>query len=375
MQRFPDIPAPELVEVDSEASLARIRQQYYEKTGHYPDVNDPETFELEQLNYESNLLRDDINRSAQQNLLAYADGAMLDNVGLLVGATRLPASSASTPATVTLVTGHPDFVLAAGYNVLASDGQTSFVTTADYAFSASQTEGEITLVATDPGTAGNGFLPGEITQTVTPNDWIGAVSNTGTTQGGADTEDDDSFAERIFLAPGQFSVAGPYDAYKYWVLSASAAISDASVESPEPNDIVLCAVLEGGIIPDAPLKAVILETCSARDVRPLGDRVSIADPTAIETSGEIRVEVYKANASLANQIEDAVRQEADALAYKWSGKLGRDIVPQAFEAIGQKKSGVYRCTTTLAEQTLNNQQFPLITITAVDVVLVDEEEV
>ncbi|MGQ3662059.1 baseplate J/gp47 family protein [Citrobacter braakii] len=375
MQRFPDIPAPELVDVDDEAMLARVKQQYYDKTGHYPDTNDPETFELEQLTYEAGLIKDDINRSAQQNLLAYANDAMLDNIGLLVGATRLPASSASAAATVTLKAGHPDFVLAAGYTVLASDGQTSFVTATDYAFSASMDEGEITLVATDPGVAGNGFLPGEITQAVTPNDWIIAVSNTGTTQGGADTEDDESFAERIFLAPSQFSVAGPYDAYKFWVLSTSAAISDASVESPEPNDIVLYAVLEGGVVPDEPMKAAILDTCSARNRRPLGDRVSVGDAEAVEASGEIRVEIYKSNASLAAQIEDTVRKEADALAYKWGGKLGRDIIPQAFIAIGQKISGVYRCTTTLEEQRLNKQQFPLITITAVDVVLVDEEEV
>ena len=46
--------------------------------------------------------------------------------------------------------------------------------------------------------------------------------------GGEDEESDDSFAGKIFLAPSSYSVAGPDDAYVYWVKTFSTEILDVS---------------------------------------------------------------------------------------------------------------------------------------------------
>ncbi|MGT3827043.1 baseplate J/gp47 family protein [Enterobacter kobei] len=371
--RFPQIPPPTIAEPDYAGTLARVKKQYQGITGHYPDTNDPETFLLEQLAHERELLVDDINQAAAQNLLGYASGDDLDNLGVLVGTTRLPASSATTSAELTLSANHPDFVLVAGYEVMARDGTTLFHTTEDIAVRATDADITTSLTAAVPGLAGNGFLPGEISTIVTQNPYVTAVSNITTSQGGADTEKDDRFASRIYLSPSRFSVAGPYDAYRYFVRSTSPAITDVAVWSPEPNDIFISAVLEGGVVPDAALKQAILDTLSDRTVRPLGDRITVMDSSPVEASGELNVEIYRSAASLAEQITRQITARVDALTLAWRNRLGRDIVPEVLEAAGQTISGVYRCTTTLEYQKIPDEQFPVVTITQINVTLVDEE--
>lgn len=373
-ERFPQIPAPDIIAPDYEGTLARVKSRYQDLTGHYPDTNDPETFLLEQLSYERELLVDDMNQTAQQNLLGYADGDNLDNLGALVECDRLPASAATTTEQLTLADGHPDFILESGYQVMASDGQTVFATTADIGISATDSTVSVVLTAAVAGTASNGFLPGEITTIITQNNYITAVTNTTTSQGGSDIESDDKYARRIYLAPSRFSVAGPYDAYEYFARSTSSSISDVSVWSPEPNDISISAVLDGGVVPDDAMKQAILDQCSATRTRPLGDRVSMVDSEGVSVTGTITVQIYKAAESLSEQIKKTVKTLADSISAQWRGQLGRDIVPEALTAPGQNLGGVYRCTTDIEYQQLDQQQFPLVTISDVLVTVVDESE-
>jgi len=50
-------------------------------------------------------------------------------------------------------------------------------------------------------------------------------------------ETDDDFRRRLVLAPEGYSVAGPEGAYIFHALSADGGVLDASVQSPEPDDI------------------------------------------------------------------------------------------------------------------------------------------
>lgn len=371
--RFLQIPAPNLAQPDYEATLARVKAAYFQKTGHWPDINDPETFELEQLSYEREQIIDEINRTAQQNLLGYSTGSMLDNLGALTDTLRLPESSATTSGLMVFTMPHPAFVLPAGYQVMAGDGQTLFVTTEDLAVTQTQSDMVITLSASVAGVAGNGFLPGEIAQPVTSNAYVASVTNTTTSQGGAEIESDDSLANRIFLAPSKFSVAGPYDAYKYFTLSTSSAIADAYIDSPEPCEIVVYAVLDGGGTPSEELKSAILDKLSDKTTRPLGDRITIADPTAINAHGDINIEVYRSSAPIAEQIRLTVAERANTVTHAWSSQLGADIVPEVLIALGQSIDGVYRCTTTIEYQELDETQFSKVTIDNINVTLVNED--
>lgn len=372
--RFPQIPPPVIIEPDYEGTLKRVKTEYKALTGHYPDTNDPETFLLEEIAFERELLVDDINQTAQQNLLGYATGDNLDNLGALTETPRLPAAPATTSATITLTDDHPDTTIAAGFEVQADDGVTVFATTDDIPALAGTVSVDTMLTATTPGKAGNGLLPGEITTPLTQNQYIVSVTNTATTQGGAEKEEDDKYARRIWLSPSKFSVAGPYDAYEYFARSASAAISDVSVWSPEPNDISICAVLEGGVVPDAALLQTILDTCSDVTVRPLGDRVSVVSPTSVNASGRMDIQIYSGSVALADKIKETAKNRLNIITERWKGKLGRDIVPEALEAAVQSIGGVYRATTTVEYQRLDQEQFPNVVITLINVTVVDETE-
>ena len=77
---------------------------------------------------------------------------------------------------------------------------------------------------TATGNAGNGLAPGEVSTIVDPVPYITSAVNQNTTEGGADVENDESLAERVYLAPGAYSTAGPEDGYLYHAKKYNAAI-------------------------------------------------------------------------------------------------------------------------------------------------------
>lgn len=91
-------------------------------------------------------------------------------------------------------------------------------------------------------------------------------------------ESDDDLRQRIVLAPESYSVAGPELAYVYHAKTGSPLVIDASAISPTPGE-VLVSVLSGetpaGAASDT-LLAQIRAIVTAREIRPLGDQVTVA---------------------------------------------------------------------------------------------------
>lgn len=374
MSKIPlsQLPEPQIVAPDYLGTLTRLKKGYEQGTGHYPLVSDPETFLLEQTAYERELIVDDINREAKQNLLAFADDAMLDHLGALVDCQRLPANPALTTLQLTLTAPHPALVLQAGITVRAVDGETVFSTTTTISVAADVTTVTISAESTTPGTQGNGFLPGEIHELVSAPPVVLAAVNTEMSQGGSDIEDNDRYRYRIYLAPSKFSVAGPYDAYEYWTLTANGAITSAKVWSPVPNDISVCALLSGGEPAGNAIKQEILDTLSDDKVRPLGDRVTVEDATQVLAAGTFSLEIFSDYQAMASNIETQFSAALSATLAAWREQLGRDIVPEALTRLGQQIQGVYRCTTDLAFIALERNQNPMITIDAINVSITTE---
>lgn len=378
-ERFPGIPEPQIIEPDYAGDLARIKQTYFEKTGHHPGISDPETFLLEQIAYERNNLIDEINYEAKQNLLTYADDERLDNIGLMVGATRLPASNALITERLTL-SDHAGFVLLAGFEVRAIDGSTIFRTTEDVTVETGIETMAVTMECETTGESGNGFTAGQVTEIVTAGYPIESATNTTTSAGGGDIESNDAFAYRIYLAPSQFSVCGPYDAYEYFALSANAAIASVYVYTPEPNEIELYALLSGGILPTAPIKDQILAACTGQKRVPMGDLVSVKDPTEVTGTVSCVVTVYKDYESLASSITDSASSALSTLLDKWRSQSGRDIVIGALEAPVQSIAGVYNAKVSVTVNgdavddvmNIDKTSFPNLTLTDVTFVITTE---
>lgn len=374
---FEQLPPVQVVDEDFHAGLVRLKENYQQATGVYPMNAHPESFLLEQFAYESNLLRQLINDESRQNLLAYARNGRLDHLGELLDTPRLKAQAARTILQFTLDSHSAPITIPANTQVRAADDKTLFSTLEAQTAQAGVGMLAITAQCTTAGITGNGFNPGEVAGLVGGAPYVVAVSNTNVTSGGADIEDDERYRYRIHLAPSKFSTAGSEDSYIYHTLSAHQNIADTKAWTPddEPGNAYICALLKAGGLPDAAMKELILQTLSAKKVRPMTDNVTLVQPEAVPFGIDMVLQVHASHSALVNSTHLEALSRLTTLTDGWRGKLGRDIVPEEAVERCQKLPGVYRAqVNTPGHQALDRHQFPDCTDLQISVEIVQEAQ-
>ena len=188
-----------------------------------------------------------IDQTAKMNLLAYATGNFLDHLGALVGCERLPASKSVTTVEITLSAARRvATTIAAGTRITAGD-DVYFEIEDDVIFLRGETVKTAKAICTVTGEVGNGYAPGELSRIVDPQPFLQNMTNTTTSEGGADIEADDEYRERIHEAPEAFSCAGSGGAYRYHAKSVSTLISDVAVESDLAGNVQVYIILKDGL--------------------------------------------------------------------------------------------------------------------------------
>ncbi|EFO30932.1 baseplate assembly protein J [Roseibium sp. TrichSKD4] len=92
-------------------------------------------------------------------------------------------------------------------------------------------------------------------------------------------ESDEDYRRRIQLGPESYSTAGPEGAYVFWALSVP-GVADATAVSPEPCDVLITILAEAGDGTAAEeLLAMVVEATTAKNRRPLADRVNVQSAT------------------------------------------------------------------------------------------------
>lgn len=95
-------------------------------------------------------------------------------------------------------------------------------------------------------------------------------------------ESDTDFRRRMVLGPEGYSVAGPAGAYIFHALSADSDVRDASVESPNPGEVVITILSRTGDGTASPeLLAAVDERLNADTIRPLTDLVTVQSATIV----------------------------------------------------------------------------------------------
>lgn len=97
-----------------------------------------------------------------------------------------------------------------------------------------------------------------------------------------DGEDDETYRQRLALAPESWSTAGPVGAYVFWGLSASPDVLDLAPYS-EDEGVCLAPRIRVAVLPRAGLDAAARENTMAAvlaalrraDIRPMGDLVTV----------------------------------------------------------------------------------------------------
>lgn len=162
--------------------------------------------------------------------------------------------------------------------------------------------------------------------------------------GGADTETDDAYRERVLLAPESFSVAGSVGAYQYWARAVSPAICDVHVANALDSKgeaiggTVAVTVLTKTGLPSVELLAQVQQALSAEKKRPLCDTVSVRSPEAVDYALNVELVLFTG----ANAVEVKANAEQAWAKYETTRreKLGQDIVPLDVMSV-LKVSGVY----------------------------------
>ena len=315
------------------------------KTVVYP--GDPIRLFLTTLAYRIAHERSIYNIAAQQTLLRYATGLHLDHIGAMLATYRRPESFSG--CIVEFSINQPlefDVVVPAGTRV-TSDGTAIFETLAEIKIPAGELSASVNVQCLLAGKLFNNIEIGQIDKFVDPIAYITSIKNITKTSGGADVERDDSYRERISLAPEKFSVAGPKLAYRYHALSAHQNIIDVAVERPNPGIVRVSVLLTEGKIPavDSTEIALVKKILNDDEIRPLTDTVDVEPAVAVNQNYSITWYLSDTNLSQQSIIAKNIGRAVKEFEFWQSTKLGRDINPD--ELIHRcKKAGAKRIEIT-----------------------------
>jgi phage-related baseplate assembly protein len=325
------------VDNDSENILNELVTQFEAVLGESLQPSDERRIFLYQLAQVVVGLKSDINDTGNQVLLRYARGEALDAIGELLGVYRLPESFAKCNLKFSLSAVQPISITIPKGTRVTPDGYVYFATDSVLTIPAGSLTGEVGATATEAGIAYNDYAADTLIYIVDNTQFLASVTNTDKTAGGTDRESDDSLRERIRLAPESFSTAGSEESYIYWAKTASADVGDVVVTSLKAGEVNIYILKADGTIPDATNDKVLFDSVykvvSAKDKRPLTDKVNVLPPTKKEYSINLRYYISaddEANATdIANAVNKAVK---DYIA--WQGeKIGRDINPDKLRSL------------------------------------------
>ena len=268
-----------------------------------------------------------IDRQGKQSILKYSYSDFLDNLAIFKGVTRNPATPATTTLRFTLsaerdtATGIPQ-----GTRV-STAGAIYFATDVYAEIPAGSTTVDVPATCTVAGTDGNGFAAGELATIVDPIPYVASVTNTTATEGGAEIESDDDLAERVFLAPGAYSTAGPEDGYLYHAKAYSAAIGDVVATSNQAAGTVdIVFIMADGSTPGEEMIEGLEGYLQGKTIRPMTDLVRVAAPQEVTYTINLTYYINRSDSAKAATIQAAVAQ-AVADYQTWQRAIGRDINP------------------------------------------------
>ncbi len=268
-----------------------------------------------------------IDRAGKQDLIKYSYGEFLDNLGAGRGVIRKQPAPAKTTLRFTLSEIRPSAVgIPEGTKV--TNGNLLFFKTVGYnEIPVGKTYVDIQGICTQNGVQGNELLSGQINTMVDLIPYVESVTNITKTEGGADLETDDSLAERIFLAPSGYSVAGPDDAYKYHAKTYNQTIGDVNVTSPNPVEVEIRFVLKDGSLPTKTMIDGLTQYLQDENIRPLTDKVTVLAPETVAFDMQLTYYINRSDQSKAGMIQAEVGQAITDYINWQTMTIGRDINP------------------------------------------------
>lgn len=286
-----------------------------------------------------------IDRAGKQSLLKYSYSDFLDNLGLLKGVTRSPATAAVTTLRFT-VSAVRQVATAIPKGTRVSAGGSVYFATDEYAeIPAGGSTVDVPATCTDAGTEGNDLAAGDLTIMVDPLPYVASVVNTTATEGGTDVESDDDLAERIYLAPGAYSTAGPEDGYLFHAKQFNPSIGDVVATSNQAAGTVdIVFIMSDGKTPGTEMINGLKEYLNGKTRRPMTDLVNVSAPAEVTYTVDLTYYINRSDSARAVAIQEAVQTAVDDY-LTWQRTIGRDINPSKLVALVMA-AGAKRVTVT-----------------------------
>lgn len=295
-----------------------------------------------------------LDNAAKMNLLKYSRGSFLDQVAALRGVQRDKGAYAMTTLRFAMDDVMPSAITIPVGTKVSGNGIV-FATTEVGEIKAGQETVAIQAQCTELGEKGNGYLPGEISRMVDTIPFVDTATNIKETAGGADEETDDHLADRVYHAPSAYSVAGPADAYAYYAKTANPLIEDVYVSSPAPTEVEVRLSVQGGKLPSEELITSVTEYLSARDRRPLTDKVKVLAPDTVTYNIDLTYYIADAQKAVALEIQKKVQDAIESYILWQNSKIGKDINPSYLThlivAAGARRVEINEPVHTVVEKT------------------------
>ena len=333
IERLPDISFIDDISLtDIEEQLVTAYQdKYAEATGSTVTLKpgEPITLMLRACAVQFMQMYANVDKAGKMNFLKYAYGDYLDNLGALKGVERQGEEAASCTVRFILSAPRPSTIAIPEGTRITTQGADVYFATVEYAeIPSGDTSVDVICEAQTAGVDGNGFAIGEVSVLVDPIAYISSVSNITVTDGGMARESDESLADRIYLAPANYSVAGPRAAYEYFVKQAYAGVADVMVISPDANLIDIRVIGEDGAEIPAEVCARIKSFLEDGEVKPMGDVITnVSGPDEEDYDIDITYYINRSDVASVAAIQAAVESAVTKYANWQSDKIGRDIEP------------------------------------------------
>lgn len=300
--------------------LERMRNEYYQQTGTYPDENSDIEIKMKILAGELHALGVNIDWLKRQLNSDTADGEYLDYHAAKLGLTRKsPAKATGTVRFYPTGNVFMDYTINAGTLVsTAGKNPVRFMTLETVVLHPDEEYVQASAVAVEGGSNGN-VNPGEISVMVSVLQPVERVTNTQSFTGGTDEESDEIFRSRIKAAQG-FPSTGTNAAY-YEKLALSVAGVGSAYVAPKRRGkgTVDIFILPNGSVDEAQVLQNVKNLVLAE--RELGVDVEVLKATAVQ--GNITVTIYPAEGytfeSVKNNCVQAVTEKVSLL------KIGQDL--------------------------------------------------
>lgn len=304
---------------------------------------------------------ENMDKAGKMNFLKYSFDDFLDNLAAIKGVERQGSSSAFCTVRFTLSAIRASVIsIPEGTRITTQSADVYFKTDSYAEIPIGDSYVDVRCSAITPGVSGNGLEPGDLCVIVDPVPYVASCENLSVTSGGTDRESDESLKDRVYLVPGNFSVAGPEAAYEYWTKTAYPDIGDVRITSPEPCEVDIRVIGKNGALLSPEVCQAIEDYLVSANVIPQTDLVSVDSP-GIE-SYDIGI-TYYINRSHASAVA-TIQSEIDAAVTKYiawqSERIGRDIEPGRLVELCMA-AGAKRVTVTSPAYTVvSNTDIPML---------------